>query len=99
MYSVRREYKIENANTEQHKLLKYIMSNETDFREVLDQSNAVVSFSDLGLQIKALVYISSRGKRHIIINSTLTNDQLQQLLIHKLKYILSDFPKNGCIIV
>lgn len=80
-------------------LLKLLLDKTLSFNEVMNACNIRTSIAfDLESSILGFVYLSRRGRYHLILNGNVNYETQCKTFVHEIKHIAEDMPKIGYII-
>lgn len=79
-------------------LLKSLLDENIPFYEVMNAYGIKTTITNLPLEIHGFVYVSRKGKYHIVLNGNINASSQYEVFCHELKHIVEDLPRVGYII-
>lgn len=79
-------------------LLKGLLEESIPFYELMSAYGIKVIIANISTKAYGFVYVSSRNNSYIILNGNISYETQCKVLIHELKHIINDIPKQSyCI--
>lgn len=79
-------------------LLKSLLDENISFHEIMNAYNIRTSIGNLPSRILGFVYVSRRGKHHLVLNGNVNYETQCKTFVHEIKHITYDLPSTGYII-
>jgi len=76
-------------------LIKGLMDGVIPFHELMDSFGIRVVIANISSKIYGFVYVSNKKNFYIILNGNISYEKQCKVLIHELKHILNDIPKQS----
>ncbi|HHV62341.1 MAG TPA: ImmA/IrrE family metallo-endopeptidase [Firmicutes bacterium] len=79
-------------------LFKLFSDCELSQDEVLARYDVHLRIEDLGFTDKGIIYVSRRGRKHILINKNLSKEDQVKTFFHEVDHLVSDLPNKPSIL-
>lgn len=76
-------------------LLKGLLEENIPFHELMNSYGIKVIIANLCTKIYGFTYVSSHNNIYIILNGNISYETQCKVLIHEIKHILNDMPKQS----
>lgn len=76
-------------------LIKGLLNESIPFHELMRAYGIEITIANIPAKIYGFTYVSGQGNYHIILNGNISYETQCKVLIHELKHIINDIPKQS----
>ncbi|MTV47723.1 hypothetical protein GJ688_01840 [Heliobacillus mobilis] len=79
-------------------LLRSLRDETIPFHEVMNAFNIRTTIANLPSSVHAYVYVSRKGRYHLVMNGNINAETQYEVFCHEIKHIIYDLPTVGYIV-